>query len=145
LLFHLLKASEHIIDMHFMLQKEVVNRLAASPATSAYGKLSVMVQYYCHVEKLFDVAPYAFSPPPKVDSSMVRLTPHDKPPVEIGSLAKFEKVVSASFAQRRKTLRNNLKSLLNDEQLLSVDIEPSRRGETLSIHEFAALSNLLPD
>jgi 16S rRNA (adenine1518-N6/adenine1519-N6)-dimethyltransferase len=92
---------------------------------------------------MFDVAPTAFSPQPKVDSSIVRLTPHKSPPVVLKSIDNFEIIVNASFAQRRKTLRNNLKKLLNDEQLHSVYIDPSRRGETLSLEEFAALSNLL--
>ena len=143
LLFHLFSQINCISDMYFMLQKEVVNRLIASPGTKSYGRLSVFVQYYCQAEKMFDVAPTAFSPQPKVVSSIVCLTPHKAPPVVLKSIDNFEKIVNASFAQRRKTLRNNLKKILSDEQLLSVNIEPSRRGETLSLEEFAALSNLL--
>lgn len=143
LIFHLLQQSHCIVDMHFMLQKEVVDRLAAAAGDSAYGKLSVMVQYYCEVEKLFDVAPQAFSPPPKVDSAVVRLVPHSKAPVQVNDLALFEKVVSAAFAQRRKTLRNNLKHLLSAETLQANGIDPSRRAETLSLQEFAILANLL--
>jgi len=143
LIFHLIKQLTCIADMHFMLQKEVVNRLAAPPGISAYGKLSVMVQYHCYVEKLFDVAPAAFSPAPKVDSAVVRLVPHGDPPAKVDDMTNFEKIVNASFAQRRKTLHNNLKALLNDQQIQSVGIDPSRRGETLTIAEFAALSNLL--
>ena len=142
LIFHLLQQLECIADMHFMLQKEVVNRLAASPGTGSYGRLSVMVQYYCYVEKLFDVSPAAFSPAPKVDSSVVRMIPHKQPPVHIEDLDNFQKIVRAAFAQRRKTLRNNLKSLLDEQQIQSLSIDPGRRGETLSIEEFAALSNL---
>jgi len=145
LMFHLFTQLKCIADMHFMLQKEVVNRLVAVPGSKSYGKLSVVVQYYCRVDKLFDVGPEAFSPQPKVDSSIVRLIPHKSPLVSINNYEDFENIVSASFAQRRKTLHNNLKSLLSDEQLLSVNIDPSRRAETLSLEEFAALSNLLSD
>lgn len=145
LMFHLFKQVNCIADMHFMLQKEVVDRMVAAPGSRAYGKLSVMVQYHCQVEKLFDVAPEAFSPKPKVDSSIVRLVPHKTPVVIINNYEDFENIVTTSFAQRRKTLHNNLKSLLNDEQIKSVNIDPSRRAETLSLAEFAALSNLLSD
>lgn len=143
LLFHLFSQLNCIKDMHFMLQKEVVNRMGADPGSKAYGKLSVIVQYYCQVEKLFDVAPEAFSPKPKVDSSIVRLIPHKEPVVSIKNYEDFEKIVSACFAQRRKTLHNNLKALLSDEQLQSVNIDPSRRAETLTLKEFAALSQLV--
>ena len=141
--FHLLQQSHCIADMHFMLQKEVVDRLAAAPGSSAYGKLSVMVQYYCHVEKLFDVAPEAFSPPPKVDSAVVRLIPRDEPAVQVNELEQLERIVAAAFAQRRKTLRNNLKGLLSAEILQENGIDPGRRAETLSLQEFAILANLL--
>ncbi|WP_455221050.1 16S rRNA (adenine(1518)-N(6)/adenine(1519)-N(6))-dimethyltransferase RsmA, partial [Kaarinaea lacus] len=137
LIFHLLKQSRCIVDMHFMLQKEVVDRLAASPGDHAYGKLSVMVQYYCCVEKLFDVAPDAFSPPPKVISAVVRLIPRDEPPVKVNQLALLEKVVSTAFAQRRKTLRNNLKGLLSADTLQANGIDPTRRAETLTLQDFA--------
>jgi 16S rRNA (adenine1518-N6/adenine1519-N6)-dimethyltransferase len=143
LLFHLLEHIHCIEDMHFMLQKEVVNRLAASPGTGSYGKLSVMVQVHCAVEKLFDVAPDAFSPPPKVDSSVVRLIPHQQPPADIHDKATFDQVVTASFAQRRKTLRNNLKSLIDADQMKDNGIDPGRRAETLTLTEFATLSNII--
>ncbi len=143
LLFHLFEQVKCIADMHFMLQKEVVDRMEAKPGSKSYGKLSVVVQYHCQVDKLFDVSPEAFSPQPKVDSSVVRLIPHKSPIVSINNYEDFEEIVTASFAQRRKTLHNNLKSLLSDEQLLSVNIDPSRRAETLSLEEFAALSKLL--
>jgi 16S rRNA (adenine1518-N6/adenine1519-N6)-dimethyltransferase len=143
LIFHLLEQSHCIVDMHFMLQKEVVDRLAASPGERAYGKLGVMVQYYCRVEKLFNVAPEAFSPPPKVESAVVRLVPHGEPPVQVNDLTLFEQVVSAAFAQRRKTLRNTLKGLINADAMEANGIDPSRRGETLSLPEFAVLANLL--
>jgi 16S rRNA (adenine1518-N6/adenine1519-N6)-dimethyltransferase len=143
LIFRLLEQLQCIEDMHFMLQKEVVNRLAASPGHGSYGKLSVMVQYYCRVEKLFDVAPEAFSPPPKVDSSVVRLIPHPKPPVDVHDKETFDKLVTAAFAQRRKTLRNNLKSLIDADQMQAAGIDPGRRAETLTLQEFATLSNIV--
>lgn len=143
LIFRLLEQLQCIEDMHFMLQKEVVNRLAASPGHGNYGKLSVMVQYYCRVAKLFDVAPHAFSPPPKVDSSVVRLIPHPKPPVAVHDKQTFDKLVSAAFAQRRKTLRNNLKLLIDAEQMQAAGIDPGRRAETLTLQEFATLSNIV--
>jgi len=143
LLFHLFSQLSCIVDMHFMLQKEVVDRMVAEPGSRDYGKLSVMVQYHCYVESLFDVSPDAFSPRPKVNSSIVRLIPHRSIRVNVGNSENFEKIVNASFAQRRKTLHNNLKTLLSDEQLQSIGIEPVRRAETLSLEEFAALSRLL--
>jgi len=143
LIFHLLTQSHCIADMHFMLQKEVVDRLSAQPGNHAYGKLSVMVQYYCDVEKLFEVSPEAFSPPPKVTSAVVRMNLHRQPPVQVNELAQLEIIASAAFAQRRKTLRNNLKGLLSAEMLQANGIDPSRRAETLSLQEFATLANLL--
>jgi 16S rRNA (adenine1518-N6/adenine1519-N6)-dimethyltransferase len=141
LLFHLLDQASCIGDMLFMLQKEVVQRLAAGPGGKDYGRLSVMIQYRCAVEKLFDVAPGAFTPPPKVDSAVVRLIPHAKPPVAVDDEAQFAKVVRAAFASRRKTLRNNMKGLLSAENMTALGIDPTRRAETLTLAEFAALSN----
>jgi len=143
LIFHLIDEIQCIADMHFMLQKEVVDRLAAAPNSSDYGKLSVMIQYYCQVEALFNVPPDAFSPPPKVDSSIVRLVPHPAPPVAVKDLVKFEKLVTAAFAQRRKTLRNNLKDWLDEAQWAVAAIDPQRRAETLSLDEFARLANII--
>ncbi|WP_455200437.1 16S rRNA (adenine(1518)-N(6)/adenine(1519)-N(6))-dimethyltransferase RsmA [Kaarinaea lacus] len=145
LIFRLLEQIACIEDMHFMLQKEVVDRLAASPGHRSYGKLSVMVQYYCYVEKVFDVGPQAFSPPPKVDSSVVRMIPHSEPPVKIANFSLLEKVVSAAFAQRRKTLRNSLKTLITAEDMQARGIDPSQRAETLTLEEFAELANLLQE
>lgn len=144
LLFHVLNYAAQIQDMVFMLQKEVVDRIVASPNCADYGRLSVMLQYYCHAEKLFDVSPEAFNPPPKVDSSIVHLIPHKAPPVHINNRLLFEKLVSQAFTQRRKTLRNNLKPLLNAEQIEQAGINPQLRAETLTLAEFAALANLLP-
>ncbi|MBI3779182.1 MAG: 16S rRNA (adenine(1518)-N(6)/adenine(1519)-N(6))-dimethyltransferase RsmA [Gammaproteobacteria bacterium] len=141
LLFHLLDQAHCVRDMLFMLQKEVVQRLAAAPGGKDYGRLSVMIQYRCAVEKLFDVAPGAFTPPPKVDSAVVRLTPHRAPPVAVNDPERFALLVRAAFASRRKTLRNNLKGLLPAGDMIALGIDPTRRAETLSLAEFAALSN----
>jgi 16S rRNA (adenine1518-N6/adenine1519-N6)-dimethyltransferase len=143
LLFHLLDQSEHISDMLFMLQKEVVDRMAAAAGSKDYGRLSVMLQAHLRVEKLFDVRPGAFTPPPKVDSSVVRLTPHRVPPVAIANADAFARIVRAAFSQRRKTLRNTLKNLVAPETMQALGIDPTRRAETLSLAEFARLANHL--
>ncbi len=142
LIFKLLPQLPIIQDMHFMLQKEVVNRLAAMPGSGTYGRLSVMVQRFCRVESILDVPPHAFYPPPKVDSAVVRLVPWETSTVEIADEAHFAQVVTAAFAQRRKTLRNSLKKLVSLEQFEQSGIDPIRRAETLSLQEFAALSAL---
>jgi 16S rRNA (adenine1518-N6/adenine1519-N6)-dimethyltransferase len=141
LLFHVFEHIECVGDMLFMLQKEVVDRLAAGPGGKDYGRLSVMVQSRCRVEKLFDVAPGAFAPPPKVDSAMVRLAPYATPPVEIRDFQTFARVVQSAFAQRRKMLRNNLKGLLTEPEMMGLGIDPQRRAETLTLAEFARLAN----
>lgn len=142
LMFHLLEFRHLIQDMHFMLQKEVVDRLAAQPGKKDYGRLSVIMQYHCQVESLFDVPPDAFNPPPKVDSAIVRLVPYETPPVEVQNLQALETIVTAAFSQRRKTLRNTLRNYLSAEQIAAQDIEPGRRAETISLDEFAALANV---
>jgi 16S rRNA (adenine1518-N6/adenine1519-N6)-dimethyltransferase len=141
LMFHLLESRAIIRDMHFMLQKEVVDRLAAIPGTKDYGRLSVMMQYHCRVESLFDVPPDAFSPPPKVNSAVVQLTPFSEPPITVADINMLSKLVTQAFSQRRKTLRNTLKPLMNVEQIEAQGIDPIRRAETLSLTEFAALTN----
>ncbi|HEX9628290.1 MAG TPA: 16S rRNA (adenine(1518)-N(6)/adenine(1519)-N(6))-dimethyltransferase RsmA [Acidiferrobacterales bacterium] len=141
LLFRLLDQAACIEDMLFMLQREVVDRLRAASGGRDYGRLSVMVQWRCRVEKLFDVAPGAFTPPPKVESSVVRLTPHPAPTPAVRDPARFAQIVKAAFAQRRKTLRNTLKGLVSPDTLLAAGIDPGRRAETLSLAEFAALSD----
>jgi len=143
LLFHLLDQADCISDMLFMLQKEVVERMAATPGSKDYGRLSVMLQWRLRVEKLFDVRPGAFTPPPKVDSAVVRLTPHTVPPVAIDNADALARVVRAAFSQRRKTLRNTLKGLFTPEAMQALDIDPTRRAETLSLAEFARLANSL--
>jgi len=142
LLFHALDQVECVRDMLFMLQKEVVDRLSAAPGGRDYGRLSVMVQWRCRVEKLFTVPPGAFHPPPKVDSAMARLTPHVTPPVDVRDPEAFAHVVQAAFGQRRKTLRNSLKGVVSAEAMRALGIDPVRRAETLSLQEFAALANL---
>jgi len=142
LIFHLLKYAPYIRDMHFMLQKEVVSRMAAGPGNKTYGRLSVIVQYHCTVTDMFTVPPTAFRPVPKVDSAIVRLTPRgeDSGIEKATDLSFFYTLVKTAFQQRRKTLRNTLKSLsLSGEP--SVDM--SRRPETLSVNEFVRLSNEL--
>jgi len=145
LMFHLIETSEIIHDMHFMLQKEVVNRLAAKPGKKDYGRLSVMMQYYCQVDSLFDVPPESFDPPPKVNSAVVRLVPHINPPVNVNNVKELEKVVGQAFSQRRKTLRNTLKPLLGSEKIQALGIDPVRRAETLTLDEFALITNAVTD
>ena len=142
LIFRLLDHAELIADMHFMLQLEVVERLAASPGNKDWGRLGVMTQFQCHVEYLFDVPPEAFYPPPKVQSAVVRLTPRTQLPT-VGREA-LAKVVTQAFAQRRKTLRNNFKDVLEDSDFEALLIDPSARAETLSIDDFIAITNRLP-
>lgn len=144
LIFHLLRLGPRVLDMHFMLQKEVVDRMASPPSQKSYGRLSVMTQYYCQVQPLFDVAPAAFHPAPKVTSSIVRLTPYQHPPHTADNVTNLESILRSAFSQRRKTLRNALKGIIDDAQFSSLEINPQRRPETLSIEEFIALSNSLP-
>ena len=143
LLFHLFDSNHCIEDMHFMLQKEVVDRIVAKPGDSAYGRLGIMMQYYCRSEYVFTVKPGAFYPPPKVDSAIVRLIPHEKPPVEIDDFDTFSKIVNFSFTQRRKTLRNILKGKLDVSQIEALDIEPTIRPERLSLNDFTKIANKL--
>ena len=143
LIFHLLSYTDLIEDMHFMLQKEVVLRLAAGAGTNNYGRLSIMAQYFCRVDHLFEVPPEAFDPRPKVDSAIVRMAPYSKLPCVAHDFKHFEQLVKSGFAQRRKTLRNNLKGIANDQQLQSLGIDPSIRPERLNVSEFVAISNLL--
>ncbi|MDM8560398.1 16S rRNA (adenine(1518)-N(6)/adenine(1519)-N(6))-dimethyltransferase RsmA [Candidatus Parabeggiatoa sp. HSG14] len=143
LLFHLVNYTNIIQDMVFMLQKEVVDRMVAIPATSDYGRLSVMLQYHFQIEKLFDVESTAFYPSPKIMSSVVQLIPYFAPPVKISNQKHFSQVVAQAFSQRRKTLRNTLKGLLDNEEIKTAGIEPQVRAETLTLTEFARLSNEL--
>ncbi|MBF0218218.1 MAG: 16S rRNA (adenine(1518)-N(6)/adenine(1519)-N(6))-dimethyltransferase RsmA [Gammaproteobacteria bacterium] len=143
LLFHLLASHVAIADMHFMLQREVADRLVATPGSEQYGRLGIMVSYHCQVERLFEVPPEAFSPPPKVTSAVVRLVPHRTPPVALHHLKSLEQVVTTAFSQRRKTVRNSLKNLLNETHFSAANIDPGERPERLSLVQFAALANQL--
>ena len=141
LIFHLLSHSGVISEMTFMLQREVVERLCAGTGDSEYGRLSIMTQYYCAAEKLFEVGPESFYPPPKVVSAIVRLTPHSTPPVDADPKA-LGRVVTQAFMQRRKTLRNALRDLFTEDDLRASDIDPGARAETLSLEAYARLARV---
>lgn len=143
LLFHLLTYKDCIHDMHFMLQREVVDRLASPQGKKTYGRLSVMVQYHCHVEPLFVVPPSAFRPEPKVESAIVRLRPRSRT-TPVADPTFFAQMVNTCFQQRRKTLRNGLKVILKEmpDNCLT-DIDLGRRPETFSVEEFIAMANQL--
>ena len=143
LIFHLLTFAPHIRDMHFMLQKEVVDRMAAKPGTSAYGRLSIMVQYHCRVTALFNVGPNAFNPPPQVDSSIVKLIPHKEFPYLALDYAHFASLVKTAFSHRRKILRNCLRDIVSDEQWENIHIDSHLRPEQLGLGDYVKLSNLL--
>jgi 16S rRNA (adenine1518-N6/adenine1519-N6)-dimethyltransferase len=144
LLFHLAACADHVRDMHFMLQKEVVDRMAAPPGSGDYGRLSVMLQYRFDIERLFIVPPGAFNPAPKVDSAIVRLVPKK---VGAGETAKdealFARVVMAAFSQRRKMLRNTLREMISEDGLAALGIAPTARAEELSVADYVRLSNSL--
>ncbi|WP_313051834.1 MULTISPECIES: 16S rRNA (adenine(1518)-N(6)/adenine(1519)-N(6))-dimethyltransferase RsmA [Stenotrophomonas] len=141
ILFHALEHAAVVRDMHFMLQKEVVDRMAAGPGSKVYGRLSVMLQAYCQVTSLFVVPPGAFRPPPKVDSAVVRLMPRDPASVNINDHKRFAEVVKAAFGQRRKTLRNALNNVVTAEQFAAAGVRPDARAEQLDVAEFIALAN----
>jgi len=141
ILFHALEHAAVVRDMHFMLQKEVVDRMAAGPGSKVYGRLSVMLQAYCQVTSLFVVPPGAFRPPPKVDSAVVRLVPRDPASITIADHKRFAEVVKAAFGQRRKTLRNALNNVVTAEQFVAAGVRPDARAEQLDVAEFIALAN----
>ena len=143
LLFHLAEFSAHIIDIHVMLQKEVVARMTANPNSHAYGRLSVMLQYRFDMEALFEVPPAAFDPPPKVDSTVVRMIPRRAAQMQAHSLASLALVVASAFAQRRKTLRNTLANLLTETDFNSLQIDPQRRAETIPVADFIRIANYI--
>ena len=140
LLFRLLTQRAAISDMHFMLQKEVVDRMAAQPGTKQYGRLTVMLAAVAEVEGLFDVGPGAFKPAPKVWSAVVRLRPTVKPRFDIGNDGVLRTLVTAAFSHRRKTLRNGLKGLLTAQQIEACGIDPQLRPETLTPAQFGLLA-----
>ncbi len=141
LLFHLLEQADCIQDMHFLLQREVVERMAAAPGSRTYGRLSVMLQARCRVESLFTIGPGAFRPAPKVESAFVRLIPSADAMARIDDAAWFKQLVTHAFSQRRKTLRNSLRELVTPERLQSAGIDPSLRAERLSVDDFVRLAN----
>ena len=141
ILFHCLAARAHIHDMHYMLQKEVVDRITAAPGSKTYGRLSLMAQLWCETTALFDIPPDAFDPPPKVDSAVVRLVPRAAPAWQIDDLATFEETVRLAFAQRRKMLRKTFAHWMNAAALEALDIDPTARAETLDGAAYARLAN----
>ena len=141
LIFHFLSHHRQVQDMHFMLQKEVVDRLAAQPGTSDYGRLSLMAQYYCQVQPLFVVGPGSFNPPPKVDSAIVRLAPYDELPYPAQCADTLAKVVREAFSMRRKTIRNTLKPLISAEQLESLGIDTRLRPERITLPQYVTIAN----
>lgn len=143
LLIKLLPYKSNIIDMHFMLQKEVVDRILATPNSKKYGRLSIMLQNYFAVQHIIDVPSHAFEPQPKVESAVIRLTPHNHEPVCIDGLKSFEKLIATAFTMRRKTIANNLKPLLSANDLQTIGIEPSRRPEQISIKEYVQIEKFL--
>lgn len=145
LIFHLLKHAAVIRDMHFMLQKEVVERLAAGPGGGDWGRLSIMVQYHCQVEHLFNVGPEAFDPRPKVESAIVRLMPHEQLPFPARDPLQLERVVREAFNQRRKTLRNTLKGLLDAQAIEAAGVDGSLRPEQLDLAAFVRLADRLAE
>jgi 16S rRNA (adenine1518-N6/adenine1519-N6)-dimethyltransferase len=142
ILFHALDHAAAIRDMHFMLQKEVVERMAAPSGNKVYGRLSVMLQAYCTVTPLFTVGPGAFRPAPKVDSAVVRLVPRAPAQVDIDDPRRFADIVRAAFGQRRKTLRNALHGVLDGDAILAAGVRPDARAEQLHVDDFIRLANL---
>ncbi|MGY5451958.1 16S rRNA (adenine(1518)-N(6)/adenine(1519)-N(6))-dimethyltransferase RsmA [Agarivorans sp. MS3-6] len=143
LIFHLLSFTSAISDMHFMLQKEVVKRMAAGPDCKAYGRLTVMTQVQCRVLPALEVPPEAFMPPPKVDSAVVRLEPYESTLYPLTSLATLDRVCKEAFNQRRKTIRNALGNLLTVEQLEILGLKPTLRPENLTIQQFCDIANYI--
>jgi len=143
LLFHLLDYRQQIIDMHFMLQKEVVDRMAAPPGSKTYGRLSIMLGCRFQIDALFDVDRQAFEPPPDVTSAIVRLAPLPADTYVINDEQVFAKLVAQAFSQRRKTIRNSLRTMLDESVLKSVGIDPGLRPEAIAIADYVRLANTL--
>ncbi|MDO5639715.1 MAG: 16S rRNA (adenine(1518)-N(6)/adenine(1519)-N(6))-dimethyltransferase RsmA [Neisseria sp.] len=143
LLFHLAEVADDVVDMHFMLQKEVVERMVAAPKTNDYGRLGVMLQYFFDMEMLIEVPPESFDPAPKVDSAVVRMIPVKHRIGEAADFDHFAKLVKAAFHQRRKTIRNNLKDIATDDDLAAVGISPQDRAEHIAAERYVELSNYL--
>ena len=145
LLFHFAAYAERIRDMHFMLQNEVVERMVAGPSTPEYGRLSVMLQYRFQMEKLLDVPPESFRPAPKVNSAIVRMIPMPAGKIPVHNEKLFAAIVSAAFGQRRKTLRNTLRSYLNENDFVLLGIDSQLRAENLSVADYAKAANYLDE
>jgi 16S rRNA (adenine1518-N6/adenine1519-N6)-dimethyltransferase len=143
LLFHITGQAGVVRDAHFMLQREVVERMSAQPGTSEYGRLSVMLQYRWSIESLFNVPPSAFRPVPKVWSSVVRMIPHRVLPHAASDEKLFAEVVMRAFGQRRKTLRNTLREMLVSSDFEQLGIDPVARGETLGVADFVRIANFV--
>lgn len=143
LLFHCIRQAPLIQDMHFMLQKEVVDRIISQPGQASYGRLSVMIQYYCQVEKLFNVKPGAFQPPPKVDSAVIRLIPYRILPYKADDPLLFAEIVKKAFSHRRKMLHNNLAEWLQEREFEQLNINSSLRPEQLNISDYVKLANFV--
>lgn len=144
ILFHALAHRAAVRDMHFMLQKEVVDRMGAAPGSKVYGRLSVMLQAYCAVTPLFTVTPGAFRPPPKVDSAVVRLVPRPEAAIGIADAGRFAAIVRAAFGQRRKTLRNALATVCDAQTITGAGLRPDARAEQVPVSGFVALANAAP-
>jgi 16S rRNA (adenine1518-N6/adenine1519-N6)-dimethyltransferase len=140
LLFHLAQYAPFVEDQHFMLQKEVVERMVAEPGTKAFGRLSVMLQWLYHMDLLFVVPPTAFDPPPKVESAIVRMIPRAQP-LQVDQ-ARLEAVVQKAFSQRRKVIRNCVAGMFTEAQLVEAGIDPQARPETVAMEQYVALANL---
>lgn len=145
LIFHLLTFKDKVKDMHFMLQKEVVQRMASGPDCKSFGRLSIMTQYQCQVIPVMEIGPEAFKPAPKVDSAIVRLVPHKVIKNPVKDIKALNQVCLAAFNQRRKTIRNSFKKLISVEQLQSLDIDPGLRPENLGLNDFIKLANFVTD
>jgi 16S rRNA (adenine1518-N6/adenine1519-N6)-dimethyltransferase len=143
ILFKCIEDIKIITDLHFMLQKEVVDRMIAAPSSSEYGRLSVMLQYYFAMEHLVHVPKESFDPEPKVESSFVRLIPYDNYPFVANNIDQFGKIVKEAFSQRRKTIRNTLKNFMGANDFENIDINPQLRAENLSVSDFVKISNYL--
>ncbi len=143
LLFHLADYAESVYDMHFMLQKEVVERMVATPGDADFGRMSVMLQYRFHLEWLIDVPPESFDPAPKVQSAVVRLIPKDVAELNAKNHEKFAQIVQIAFAQRRKMLRNTLKGTLSDAAFAELGIDPTARPEDLTVEDYVRIANHL--
>lgn len=140
LLFHVMQFTSCIVDIHVMLQREVVDRIVAKPNNKTYGRLSVMLQYYCEVERLFLIPPGVFDPVPKIDSALLRLIPKKDRPLNAVQEKYLEEIVKLAFGQRRKTLRNNLKTLFSDEHWKKSGMDSQLRAENLSVENFIELT-----